>query len=155
MNLDLCDLSDITFRVYLYDVEYFEEVLFEFNESISDSSENNKWNEYDECFVVLGRKYQLFIEFVSTCKEAGNRVFIAVDDFLIKEKTDSNDLEEKCKNIRITERPPTTTIESTTQEITDSTLLFTTDISDPDTPDTTQPNIVPGFFIIHLLLVLN
>jgi hypothetical protein len=92
---------------------------------------------------VLGRNYQLSIDATSTCADANNKAFVAVDQIVIKEKIGDN-LEEICKDIRITEFPTEFTTEVTTEL---STMVTDESTSESTTDSSMMFNII---FLFHL-----
>jgi hypothetical protein len=142
-------VDDVQLTVYLYDLYFFEEILFVLNYTEM-AVQNNRWNSYSTCFQVLGRSYQLNINASSSCETQGNQAFVAVDQLVIKEKIGEN-LEELCKDIRITPFPDTT--EPTTLETTEFTTEITTVITQStDEVLTSTKNDSSNFFRAAILL---
>lgn len=115
INTDVCDADIVILRVYLYDQEYFSEILFESNDTNSNSNISNiMWNKHKECFQVLGRNYSLQINAITKCNIGNHEAFVAVDNLIIRKLNDiDNNLDELCQDIRITEKPPETSTIST------------------------------------------
>lgn len=132
MNEDICESKDLSLVVYLYDLNNFEKILFDYG-NISDETvvEKDRWNTFTDCFVVLGRTYFLAINAISTCTLHA-KSFISVDELVMKEIEDE-DLVAKCKNLEVTEFPETTIITNEETTIITSTSQITSTSNDEPT----------------------
>lgn len=107
INKDVCSQSDLQLVVHLNDKEYFKEVLFDSNdETNSDAAGNNlQWNNHKQCFKIMARTYYLMVDAKSSCLEAGNDAFIAIDDVSIRTIGDLDFDGASCRDISVTEFP--------------------------------------------------
>lgn len=127
INTDVCERNDLQLQVYLFDPNFFKQILFEYN-ATSEEVKNDRWNTEKICFQVLGRSYELFLSANSSCSK-DNKAFIAIDEIIIRE-TNEND-ETECKDIRITEFPETTTT-TTVEDVTTSQEINTEQFTTSD-----------------------
>lgn len=130
INKDVCSQSDLQLVVHLNDKEYFKEVLFDSNdETNSDAAGNNlQWNNHKQCFKIMARTYYLMVDAKSSCLEAGNDAFIAIDDFSIRTIGDLDFDGASCRDISVTELPDyTQETEETTEYYSSSNPTIITD----------------------------
>lgn len=147
INVDVCNDSDdqVVLRVLLYDQEYFAEMLFESNSTLTPQPSRIKWNKHKECFQVLGRNYSLQINAFTSCNIQNHEAFVAVDNLKIRKLDDSIVEEDEatttttttyCKDIRITEKPyfytTVSMIDTTTSDMSSSSVDFLTNSTNID-----------------------
>lgn len=107
INYDQCDPNSIETVVYLFDNDYFHEILFESNKINEFETLNNRmWSNQKICFRVLGRSYFLFLKAQSSCSIPNNQAFVAIDNISIYELNESSSYN-SCLDIRISEFPET------------------------------------------------
>ena len=121
-----CEKEDLEMVVFLRDLAYFKETLYRMNTS-DESILHDKWNKARSCFKVLGRNYRLQTYTNSSCNIRGNKEFIAIDNIILREISGDN-LDEICKDIRVTEYPDVIVV--TTIDTTEGLYLTSFHVSD-------------------------
>lgn len=82
INYDKCDPSKVQLKVYLYDMVYFEDILFD--STTVEKVNNRMWNNQKQIFKVFSGSYSLAISATSICEISDNEAFVAIDDISIR-----------------------------------------------------------------------
>lgn len=101
INYDICNNTDVELHVFLADYMSFSQILFDSKMDLANTSSppsNREWNSFSNCFQIFERNYVLYIIANSTCDKPENEVFVAVDEILISETSESD----FCKNFIVT-----------------------------------------------------
>lgn len=108
LNYDSCNQSEVSLSVFLRDENLFKETLFDSSRN-AETGNITQWIKYNDCFQVNEQSFILFISANSSCDQPDNGAFIAIDNIAIIQLDDQN-LEDECRDFRVT-----ASIESTTE----------------------------------------